>query len=190
MFKVFRFVRFFAMMLPIMLLVQCGKPKEPVTIRVTACSGSTSRTEITNPQDTWGKLDVVWSEGDVLHVFSPAEGYLGTLSLVSGAGSNQASFVGTLQPFITQDLHFYYLGKQGNTYTTEDFAMNEMSFSLEHQENFTLDDIENNLHLAYGTARISPHQGENGPDFPLQMDSKIAICMFNSSPLTGDVTVY
>lgn len=185
----FHFLRLFTMMAPILLLVQCGKPKEPITIRVTACSGSTSRTEITNPQDTWGRLEVVWSEGDKLHVFSPSIGYLGSLDLLSGAGSNQATFEGTLQPFTTQDLHFYYLGKLGNTYTAEDFAMNEMTFSLEHQENFTLDDIENNLHLAYGTARISPHQGENGPDFPLQMDSKIAICMFNSSPLIGDVTV-
>lgn len=171
-----------------LLFVQCGRHKDPITIQVSVNSGTNSRAEIINPLDGSGVLNVVWSEGDVLHVFSSTgDGYLGHLALVNGAGSNQAIFRGTLKPFTRQLLHFYYLGKNGNALGEEQLSSGSYSISLEHQRNYTLDDIENSLHLAYGTQTISPHEGEVTPDFPLQMNSKIAICLFNTSALYGDV---
>ena len=175
---------------------QCRKGVEPdyvmhhndgekITLTLNASNGdSGTRTEITQSENS-SSLNVVWSDNDIIYVAGSLSGYLGTLTLQSGANTKNASFTGGINTYPTQDLHLYYLGKNGGAVRT--ITENAVSIGLGSQAG-TLDDIEN-YHIA--TATLSNVEG-NTRIVNADFSSAISILKFDMSDFSNanHVTLY
>lgn len=104
-------------------LTQCKKNLETVNsvangkVEITYSTGG-SRTNITEAGV------VTWTAGDIIHVYASTTGYLGSLTLSSGAGTGEGTFTGSLSSWTDDEtLRFYYLGtntkKSDNTFVID-----------------------------------------------------------------------
>ena len=182
----------FIMAAALMTMTQCKKqemsPAAPAadTIKMTVTAGSGAKTDINTETGA-----ITWSEGDKLYV-SDGTSWLGSLTLVSGAGTPQGTFTGSVTGLDDEGApcHFFYLGK-GNIATTPTGTA-AVSISLASQDG-TLrgENGAMKYHAGYGRTDVTVTEGE-ATGYVL-MNTKIAIAHINftkdSQPYTGLVTM-
>lgn len=162
-------------------LTQCKKNPDTVSpaatgkVDITYSTGG-SRTNITEAGV------VTWTAGDVCHVYASTTGYLGALTLSAGAGTNTATFSGSLSAWTDDEtLRFYYLGT--NTKKTDD------TFVIDYSaQDGTLATIASNYHVScYTEENVSSSK----TSFSGQMLNQMALAVFDVSGFgSGNVKIY
>ena len=162
-------------------LTQCKKKLDTVNptadgkVYITYSTGA-SKTNITEAGI------VTWTEGDICHVYASTTGYLGSLTLSSGAGTNSGTFTGSISEWTDDEtLRFYYLGnntkKSDNTFVIDYSA-----------QDGTLATIASKYHVACYTEEnvLSSKTSFNG-----QMLNQMALAVFDVSGFgSGNVKIY
>lgn len=125
---------------------------------------------------------VTWTAGDVCHVYASTTGYLGALTLSAGAGTNTATFSGSLSEWTDNEtLRFYYLGtntkKADNTFVIDYSA-----------QDGTLATIASKYHVScYTEENVSASQ----TSFSGQMLNQMALAVFDVNGFgSGNVKIY
>ena len=162
-------------------LTQCKKNLETVNsvangkVEITYSTGG-SRTNITEAGV------VTWTAGDIIHVYASTTGYLGSLTLSSGAGTGEGTFTGSLSSWTDDEtLRFYYLGtntkKSDNTFVIDYSA-----------QDGTLATIASKYHVScYTEENVSASK----TSFNGQMLNQIAIAKFDVNDFgSGNVKIY
>ena len=125
---------------------------------------------------------VTWTSGDICHVYASTTGYLGSLTLSSGAGTNSATFTGTLSAWTDNEtLRLYYLGtntkKADNTFVIDYSA-----------QDGTLATIASKYHVSCYTEENVP---ASKTSFSGQMLNQMALAVFDVSGFgSGNVKIY
>ncbi len=177
----------------LMTMTQCRKqetmPVTPATdtIKMTVTAGSGAKTDINTETGA-----ITWSAGDKLYV-SDGTSWLGSLTLVSGAGTPQGTFTGSVTGLDDEGApcHFFYLGK-GNIATTPTGTA-AASIPLASQDG-TLrgENGAMKYHAGYGRTDVTVESGEY--QGYVVMNTKIAIAHINfttdgTQAYTGSVTM-
>ena len=162
-------------------LTQCKKNLDTVNpaatgkVDITYYTGG-SRTNITE------EGIVTWTAGDVCHVYASTTGYLGSLTLSEGAGTNSATFTGSLSSWTDNEtLRFYYLGtntkKADNTFVIDYSA-----------QDGTLATIASKYHVSCYTEENVP---ASQTSFSGQMLNQMALAVFDVDDFgAGNVKIY
>lgn len=125
---------------------------------------------------------VTWTAGDVCHVYASTTGYLGALTLSAGAGTNTATFSGSLSAWTDNEtLRFYYLGtntkKADNTFVIDYSA-----------QDGTLATIASKYHVSCYTEE---NVLASKTSFSGQMLNQMALAVFDVSGFgSGNVKIY
>lgn len=125
---------------------------------------------------------VTWTSGDICHVYASETGYLGSLTLSSGAGTNSATFTGSLSAWTDDEtLRFYFLGtntkKSDNTFVIDYSA-----------QDGTLATIASKYHVSCYTEENVP---ASKTSFSGQMLNQMALAAFDVSGFgSGNVKIY
>ena len=177
-----RRMTYFVMALAMMLVfTQCKKDVDTVNptanskVDVTFSTGG-SRSNITETGV------VTWTAGDIIHVYASTTGYLGALTLTEGAGTNSATFAGSISAWTDDEtLRFYYLGtntkKSDNTFVIDYSA-----------QDGTLATIASKYHVSCYTEENVP---ASKTSFGGQMLNQMALAKFDVSGFGyGNVKIY
>ena len=183
----------FIMAAALMTMTQCRKQETMLvtpsanTIKMTVTAGSGAKTDISTTDGS-----ITWSAGDKLYV-SDGTSWLGSLTLVSGAGTPQGTFTGSVTGLDDEGVpcHFFYLGRDnGMAEPTGSAAAN---ISLASQDG-TLrgENGAMKYHAGYGRTDVTVESGEY--QGYVVMNTKIAIAHINftlagTTAYTGSVTM-
>lgn len=162
-------------------LTQCKKNLDTVNpaatgkVHITYSTGG-SRTNITEAGV------VTWTAGDVCHVYASTTGYLGSLTLSAGEGTNTATFSGSLSAWADDEtLRFYYLGT--NTKNTDNTFVIDFS-----AQDGTLATIASKYHVSCYTEENVP---ASKTSFSGQMLNQMALAVFDVNGFgSGNVKIY
>lgn len=169
------------------LSIQCTKEDDVnsdskevyVEFNVSQPGVSITKTELSQSA---GYLSVVWSEGDMLYVIGVSAGYLGTVTLTSGAGTTSGTFAGTITlPATAQKLRLYYFGKDVHPSMTS--STKAYTYQVDSQDG-TLSGIQKNLHLMHGLTDSNIPQTQSDP-ISVSMSSKMAVALFDLTSQSG-----
>jgi hypothetical protein len=162
-------------------LAQCKKNLDTVNPAATGKVDITYTTGASKTNITEAGI-VTWTAGDICHVYASTTGYLGSLTLSSGAGSNEATFTGSLSEWNDDEtLRFYYLGnntkKSDNTFVIDYSA-----------QDGTLATIASKYHVSCYTEENVP---ASQTSFSGQMLNQMALAVFDVSGFgSGNVKIY
>jgi len=162
-------------------LAQCKKNLDTVNPAATGKVDITYTTGASKTNITEAGI-VTWTAGDICHVYASTTGYLGSLTLSSGAGSNEATFTGSLSAWNDDEtLRFYYLGnntkKSDNTFVIDYSA-----------QDGTLATIASKYHVSCYTEENVPASQSS---FSGQMLNQMALAVFDVSGFgSGNVKIY
>ena len=173
----------------LLMMTQCRKenatPNVPAdgTVKMTVTAGP-GRTDINTATGA-----ITWSTGDKLYVSNGAI-WLGSLTLVDGAGTANGTFTGSVTGLDDEGdaCHFFYLGHDNGM--AEPTGGNAASISMATQNGTLAGAMK--YHLGYGNTDVTVTEGEATGS--VIMNTKIAIAHINfttdgTSAYTGSVAM-
>lgn len=181
----------FIMAAVLLMMTQCKKenetPTDPAegTVKMTVTAGP-GRTSIDTENGA-----ITWSAGDKLYV-SGGTNWLGSLTLVSGAGTPQGTFTGSVTGLDDEGAlcHFFYLGRDNGMTEPTAGTSTDAVISLATQDGTLAGAMK--YHIGYGRTGVTVTEGEAIGS--VVMNTKIAIAHINfttdgTQAYTGSVTM-